>query len=272
MNPWQRLRHETRLVLTAVEFLTRIPIPKTDKFNPVWMSRCVRYFPWVGAMIGAFAASVWWVSQPAVPPLLAAALVFTATALLTGAFHEDGLSDYVDGMGGGQTREQTLTIMKDSRVGSFGALALVLVTLIKITALASMPIIQGVIALIVAHATARAFAVTVMARLPYARDNATSKIKPVAVGVKWFEVAIAWSPILIGFMCVLYFSTDWFNSPQLPIAMLAVLLSASLTTLYLAFQMSRRLGGYTGDALGAVEQCAEAAILITLSAWFSTRL
>jgi adenosylcobinamide-GDP ribazoletransferase len=271
MNPWQRLRFEARLWLTALEFLTRIPIPATAHFDPAWMSRCVRYFPWVGVLIGACGALVWWALQPMLSPWLAGALAFTATALITGAFHEDGLSDYVDGIGGGQTREQTLTIMKDSRVGSFGALALILVTLIKIAALTNLPIIDGVIALVFAHTTARACAVTVMAALPYARDDATSKVKPVAMGVTWAEVVVAWLPTvaLIAFTATL--ATACGLRSFTAFALLAAMLSAGIITTLLALQMKRRLGGYTGDALGAAEQCAEAVILVVCAAGLSVR-
>ncbi len=271
MNPWQRLRYEARLWLTALEFLTRIPIPAATQFDPAWMSRCVRYFPWVGVLIGACGALVWWALQPALSPWLAAALAFTTTALITGAFHEDGLSDYVDGIGGGQSREQTLAIMKDSRVGSFGALALILVTVIKIAALASLPMIDAILVLIFAHATARASAVTVMASLPYSRDDATSKVRSVAMGVTWAEVSVSWLPTvaLIAFAAASAAACGLSN--QAPIALLTATVSAGIITTLLALQMQRRLGGYTGDALGAVEQCAEAVILVVCAAWLSVR-
>ena len=274
MNPWQRLRYEARLWLTAVEFLTRIPIPAATQFDPAWMSRCVRYFSWVGVLIGGCAALVWWALQPALSSWLAAVLAFTASALITGAFHEDGLSDYVDGIGGGQSREHTLAIMKDSRVGSFGALALMLVTLVKIAALASVPMVDAVIALVFAHATARATAVTVMAALPYARDDATSKARPVAMGVTWLEVAVSWLPTialitLIALIAAL--AAQCGLSKQMPMALLTATLAAGIITTLLALQMKRRLGGYTGDALGAVEQCAEAVILVVCAAWLSVR-
>jgi adenosylcobinamide-GDP ribazoletransferase len=181
------------------------------------------------------------------------------------------LSDYVDGIGGGQTREQTLTIMKDSRVGSFGALALILVTVIKIAALASVPIMDGLLALIFSHATARACAVTVMALLPYARDDATSKVKPVAMGVTWAEVAVSWLPSVALIALAESVAAACGLSSQAPIALLTAMLAAGILTALLALQMKRRLGGYTGDALGAVEQCAEAVILVACAAWLSVR-
>jgi adenosylcobinamide-GDP ribazoletransferase len=214
---------------------------------------------------------VWWALQPMLSPWLAGALAFTATALITGAFHEDGLSDYVDGIGGGQTREQTLTIMKDSRVGSFGALALILVTVIKIAALASVPIMDGLLALIFSHATARACAVTVMALLPYARDDATSKVKPVAMGVTWAEVVVAWLPTVALITLTTVMATASGLRSFAAFALFAAMLLAGIITTLLALQMKRRLGGYTGDALGAVEQCAEAVILVVCAAGLSVR-
>ena len=271
MNPWRRLRYEARLWLTALEFLTRIPIPAAAHFDPAWMSRCVRYFPWVGVLIGGCAALVWWALQPALSPWLAAALAFTASALITGAFHEDGLSDYVDGMGGGQSREHTLAIMKDSRVGSFGALALTLVTVIKISALANLSLLAAMIALIFAHATARACAVSVMTALPYARDDATSKVKPLAIGVTGSEVAVAWlAPVALAALSAVIAAPCGLPR-EATVALLAATLAAGVVTAVLALQMKQRLGGYTGDALGAVEQCAEAVILVVCAAWLSVR-
>ncbi|MGB4060898.1 MAG: adenosylcobinamide-GDP ribazoletransferase, partial [Burkholderiaceae bacterium] len=119
--------HELRLALVAVQFLTRVPVPGWvgQGFQADWLNTCVRHFPLVGAGVGAFGAAVLWVVLGWWPPAVAAVLAVTATVWLTGAFHEDGLADTFDALGGCVPREKALAIMKDSRIGTYGAAALV---------------------------------------------------------------------------------------------------------------------------------------------------
>src|SRR5580698_6285072 len=99
------MRRQALLFLVAIQFLTRLPVPNLAGFQTSWLSESARFFPLVGALVGAIAACVWWVSALIFPPLVAVGLMMGATLLLTGAFHEDGLADVCDGFGGGTTRE-----------------------------------------------------------------------------------------------------------------------------------------------------------------------
>ena len=118
------MRREVALFLTAVQLLTRVPTPGIAGFQPDWVARSARYYPLVGALVGAVAALVLLGAARLWTGALPALLAVAGGVLLTGAFHEDGLADAADGLGGGATRERRLHIMKDSRIGSYGALAL----------------------------------------------------------------------------------------------------------------------------------------------------
>lgn len=240
------LRHEVRLVLTAVQFLTRCPVPGWVGHSPAQLDGSVRYFPLVGAGVGALGAAVFALASLGLPLPVAAVLSAAATVWATGAFHEDGLADMCDGLFGGWTREDALRIMKDSRIGSFGAAGLGLVLGCKVLATAALP----AAAIIAAHACSRFMAVCVMAALPYQRDSeAGAKAKPVAGGVSLPSLAVA---ALFGLLPLVLLG--WRAA--------AALLAAGMATVVLARWFRRRLGGYTGDCLGGTQQVAEVAVLL----------
>lgn len=241
---------QLRLFLTAVQFLTRCPVPAAVGHSPAQLDRSVRYFPLVGACVGLLGAGVFAAASLGLPLPVAATLSAAATVWATGAFHEDGLADMCDGLFGGWTRDDVLRIMKDSRIGSFGAAGLGLVLGCKILATTAVPWA----AIIAAHACSRFMAVCVMAALPYARDSEQgAKAKPVAAGVGQTELAIA---ALCGLAPLLLLG--WRALPTL-------LLAAGVTWV-MARWFRRRLGGYTGDCLGGTQQVAELAILLA-AAW-----
>jgi adenosylcobinamide-GDP ribazoletransferase len=245
-----------RLVVCAAQFLTRLPTPALADFEPDWINRSARYFPLVGQIVGVVCAGVWLAAGRLWPGAPAAALAVGAGVLVTGAFHEDGLADTADGLGGGQTRERRLAIMKDSRIGSFGALALGLATGLRILLLAGLSPWRGALALIAAHGGARSAAVIIMASTPYAGDPEAAKIKPAPQGVRWPEAAFAlvtgvWPAVFLG----------------APRAALALGLAAAATAA-MALTARRLIGGVTGDVLGAVEQLAEVGLLMGAAAGF----
>lgn len=263
-----RLLHELRLLAVALQFLTRWPVRlpggNSLAWDERWLTDCVRQFPAVGVLIGAAVGLVLWGASRLWPPAIAAVLAVALGAWWTGAFHEDGLADTFDGLGGSAPRERALEIMKDSRIGSYGAMALVLVTAARITALAALmagPRAAPLQALLLAlaactwtHALARWVSVAVMAGLPYAGDEAHAKAKPLARGVPVRQVLLAGL---------------WLLPLALAVALVgggAVLAFTVLAAVMVAIGMRRwlrqRLGGYTGDTLGAAEQLAEAAILL----------
>ncbi len=235
---------QLRLLLTAVQFMTRLPVPGWVGHGPGQLDRAARYFPVVGLLVGGVGAAVLAVARGGLPPLVAAGLAVAATVALTGALHEDGLADTVDGLLGGWTRDDALRIMKDSRIGAFGAVALVLALGLKAAAMAGLP----PAALVASSAASRLAPVCVMAMLPYARlGQADARSAPVAAGPGGLTVAAlcGLAPLLL------------LGLRALPALLLAAALVAGLAAWF-----RRRLGGYTGDCLGAVQQATELGILL----------
>lgn len=265
-----RLLHELRLLAVATQFLTRwpvrLPAGATATWDERWLTDCVRHFPAVGALLGAAVGLVLWAASLLWPPAIAAVLAVALGTWWTGAFHEDGLADTFDALGGNVRRERALVIMKDSRIGSYGAMALVLVTGARIAALAavvavpqaspSQGLVHAVAACVWTHALARWVSVAVMAGMPYAGDEEHAKAKPLARGVPYGQTLAAglWLMPLL----VMSGTTVDGGLPVLAITLLA----AGLVALGLRRWLRRRLGGYTGDTLGAAEQLAETVILL----------
>ena len=270
------MKHELRLFFVALQFLTRVPVPRWVGFEPAWLQGCLRHFPLVGACIGAWAAAVLWAALQLWPPAVAAVISTLATVWLTGAFHEDGLADTFDALGGAASRERALEIMKDSRIGSYGAVALVLLLLLKVSVLAALagavgPLQAGV-ALVWAHAVSRAAPVWLVARLRYAGDAEHAKAKPLATQITRAGTAVAgvWVVLISAAAAVLMSALGTTSLRAVPLAPLAVplaLLAVALATWACARWLRRRLGGFTGDTLGATQQLAEAAALL---AWLAT--
>ncbi|MFT3816126.1 MAG: adenosylcobinamide-GDP ribazoletransferase [Rubrivivax sp.] len=258
------LQHELRLFFVALQFLTRLPVPRWVGYDAAWLNRSVRHFPLVGALVGAAGGAVAWGAQLAWPPLVAATLAVAATLWLTAAFHEDGLADTFDALLGAAPREQALAIMKDSRIGSYGAAALVLTLLLRVLLLAGLlarhPVL-AVAACIAAHAAGRAGAAVLMALLPYAGDEAHAKAKPLARELRWADAAVA---VAIGAAA---FAPLAMAAPAAaPSIMAAVAAALVALVLLLRSWLRRRLGGYTGDTLGAAEQLGEIVVLLACSA------
>ncbi|MFM7444347.1 MAG: adenosylcobinamide-GDP ribazoletransferase [Tabrizicola sp.] len=241
-----RLPHD---LMSAFALLSRLPLPnhRGTGAASAWA------WPLVGAVLGAICAALalglQWLG---VTPGVSAALVLALGAMLTGGLHEDGLSDTADGLFGGWTRERRLEIMKDSRVGSYGVLALVLVMLARWSALTALLVHGGYVpALIAAGALSRAPMALIMALLPNARgtglSHATGRPSPATA-----MVGLALAVVLAGVL------TGWGAVPMV--------FAALGVTLWLAFTALRRIGGQTGDILGASQQLAEVACIAVLSA------
>ena len=168
MNP--RPADEAAALLLALRFLTRLPVGGAV-FTPARMAAATGYLPAAGMLIGLFAAAVFLAAHRVFPPVVALLLATAATSLLTGALHEDGLADTADGLGGGATRERALEIMRDGRIGAYGALALGLTLALRVAALAAMPVGLAATALVAGHGASRASAVLVIATSRYARPD-----------------------------------------------------------------------------------------------------
>lgn len=239
------IQGQLRLLLTAVQFLTRLPVPAWVGHGPEQLDRAARYYPLVGVGVGLVGAAAFGVASTGLPSPVAALLAVGAMMALTGALHEDGLADTCDGLFGAAGRDDALRIMRDSRLGTYGAAALTLALGLRVTAIAVLP--DAGAALVAAHAGSRLLMVGVLARLPYAR--ADGKAAAVAGGVGPSELAIA---VLCGVLPLLLLGVR---------AGPALLLAGGLAW-GMARWFRRRLGGYTGDGLGAVQQVTELAILL----------
>jgi len=251
-----RAAHELRLFFIALQFLTRVPAPRWVGFEPDWLNQSARHFPLAGLVIGAVAALVLWAAMLLLPPAVAVGLSMAATVLLTGGFHEDGLADTADALGGAVSRERALEIMKDSRIGSYGALALVLVLGLKAAVLGAMLPALAVPALLLAHTASRAAAVVLIGVLPYAGDLAHAKAKPLARRVSKAGVAVA-----IGWVALLSTALVATLPARAPLVATGLALLA-VGTFWSVRWLRRRLGGYTGDALGATQQVTELLLLL----------
>jgi adenosylcobinamide-GDP ribazoletransferase len=240
----------------ATGLLTRVPMPHPDGAMPAGLARAQRAFPLVGALIGLIVGLVdRSLLAIGIPPLAAAALALGASAMLTGALHEDGLADVGDGFGGGRDRAAKLSIMRDSRLGTYGAMVLLVGFSARLSALASLPGASIVPGLVVAHALARAAIPVLAVSMPFARDDGLGKSagRPEPASAVT-AVIIA---VVIAFLCL---------SAKEALLAVAVTVGGATTMAVLAW---RQIGGVTGDVFGAAEQVAEAMVLIMLAARLS---
>ena len=250
--------HQLRLFFIALQFFTRLPIPRWVGFDAAWLNHASRYFPLVGLVVGAIAAGVYAAAALVLPAPVAAVLSTAATIYITGAFHEDGFADACDGLGGGMTRERALEIMKDSRVGAYGAIGIVCMLIAKCTALAFLPPASAIAALLLAHPLSRLAATSLIWTMEYAR--AEGKAKPLAQRMSAGEFSIATATVLLPAATLVV------HGALSAAACAGAVLAASLAALWLARKFERRLGGYTGDCLGAVQQLSEVAIYLAVLA------
>lgn len=241
------LTREAARVLSAVQFLTRLPVP-----DPGWeegrMRHAARYFALVGAGVGLLAALVWLVAGVVLPAPVAAGLALATAIALTGALHEDGLADTADGLGA-TTRERALEIMRDSRIGAYACLTLVLTLGLRWAALAALSPGAGALALVLAASTGRGMMVAAAALSEPARTDGLGA---------GFRVAPADLPLALAVPGLLSIACGWGG-------VLALLLGA-LAAALIVRQLIARLGGYTGDGLGAVAALSETAVLLVLAA------
>lgn len=265
MSAWRRLKHEWTLLLVAMQFLTRLPVPAFTHYEPDWLHQSSRHFPAVGLIVGLLCAGVFWLTSIGFNPLVGAVISTVFGIRLTGAFHEDGLADTCDGLGGGLTRKRTLEIMKDSRLGTYGVLGLVSALLIKISLLATMPIPVAVVALIIAHSASRLLCISLIALLPYGGDTRHAKAKPMAQQLTPIQALFASGWVVLGLVLIGLIFPDAIKQIIIWQGLLALAL-ALIATDYMRRLLRRRLQGYTGDGLGATQQLSEVAIYAGLAA------
>ena len=270
-----------REFLLAVQFFTRIPITGSLAawvgFSPTMLRASAGHFPGVGVLVGAVAAAVYALLVALVPDtaftsLVAAALSTVTTVLLTGGFHEDGLADVADGLGGSYDKDRALEIMKDSRVGAFGAMALVLVLLAKVALVALLGSVDGApegfdaapfkgwyvcSALFAGHVVSRTLPLLLIYWLPHVGDVAASKSKPLAdqISLNSLFIAFAWCFMAIALILWAQAATD----------LIVACSFAFIALLWMHRLFKRRLQGFTGDCLGATQQVCEIAFYLGLA-------
>lgn len=239
---------EAALYLSAQQFLTRLPGPGWIGWADDRLARAAKWFPVVGVVLGVIAGLILVGAAQVLPAYVAAGLAITSLLFLTGGLHEDGLADCCDGLGGGATRARALEIMRDSRIGAYGAMAVVMSIGLRWAALAEMDVWTGFAALVIALTAGRAAMVMMLWSGVYARDEGAAA--SAAAGVTGREAVLAMALAIaigvgLGGM----------------IGGLAVLAALILAQLWL-MRLTARLGGYTGDGLGAAEQIAQIAVLL----------
>ncbi|RQO47602.1 adenosylcobinamide-GDP ribazoletransferase [Variovorax sp. KBW07] len=258
-----------RHFLLALQFFTRVPVTgglaNWVGFSPQMLRASAAHLPGIGWLVGCVAALVF-VGVGAglagvAGALVAAVLSTVVTVMLTGAFHEDGLADVADGLGGSANRERALEIMKDSRIGAFGAVALVLALGLKFALLATLAqrgLTVAAVSVVGAHVLSRLAPLFLIRCLPYVGDSGASKAKPLADAISGGALAIGvvWS---VPAVALLLYAHDVAHVVG---ALVAVVLAAG----WMARLFVRRLQGFTGDGLGATQQVCELAVYLAL-AW-----
>lgn len=259
------MKTELRIFFTALMFYTQLPCPKWVGYSPELLNKSTRYFPLIGWVVGGISFLAYYLSLFLFSNNLAVCFSMAAGVLVTGAFHEDGLADGFDGFGGGWTKSKILDIMKDSRLGTYGAVALIFLFAIKFLALSELfqksigeNLYFTALVFISYHALSRFTAIHITFTSDYSRDDQTSKSKPIAKKSSWKEILGVYffglSPLFL--LC----SFSWL--------FLLVLLPLALLYLFSQRYFNKWIDGYTGDCLGAVEQLSEIAILLTyLALW-----
>ena len=242
------MRKEIRIFFTAVMFLTRLPVPKSTDHSAAFMQQAPRYFPAVGWIVGGLSALAFWLFSRCVSPDIGILASMITGLLVTGCLHEDGFADVCDGMGGGWTKEKILVIMKDSRIGAYGAIGLIAILATKFLLLKELPFL--IPAIVAAHSVSRLMPVLVMKTGVYASDPDRSKTAPLAgPSVSPASMAVAILLALAPFLLL-----PWHFS--------AVILPALAVTYGMYRWFFKWIGGYTGDCLGAIQQVSEITVYL----------
>ncbi|MEY8200737.1 MAG: adenosylcobinamide-GDP ribazoletransferase [Colwellia sp.] len=246
---------QLNLFYLALSFFTRLPVPKTMLYSEALLNKANRYFSLVGLVTGLFLALSYSCFSFFLPVNISILLTMVISLLLTGAFHEDGLADMADGIGGAFTTEKRLIIMKDSRIGTYGAVTLVMAFLLKFTLLVNLAEQDSnhlLLAIILAEALSRAVAGSLISFMPYVSDIEHSKSKPLAQAQSSLELTLL---LLIGLSPILFYSSEIIFSLLIVLVLFRWLFKQWLMA---------KIGGFTGDCLGAGQQLSELVIYLTL--------
>lgn len=244
------MKQQFNLFFLALGFFSRIPMPAWIDYSPENLNRASRYFTLVGWLLGGLVAMVFLAVDYLFSNSISLWLAMVFSLLLTGAFHEDGLADTADGFGGAFVREKKISIMKDSRIGTYGAVALVMALLGKYLLLIENTYIA--LSIFIAYPLSRAVAASLVFDMRYVADDDGSKSKPLANNQSKTDLVI----LLV--TCLPIFFLLYWQKALLVIATLIIVRYAA------KFYFQKQIGGYTGDCLGAAQQMSELAIYAVL--------
>lgn len=239
------MKNQLRILFTSIMFYTRIPVPKWTGYSKDNLNKATGYFPFVGVLVGVIGGGVYCGSQYLLPVHISVLLCMVATIIITGAFHEDAISDFFDGFGGGYSKEQILTIMKDSRIGNYGAIALIMTLLSRFILLSDIEPMKFFFVFVAGNTLSRLNVVFLIFSSEYVRNDETAKSKPVGEkhggGTLMLAIVSGLIPMIL-----------------IPLLSTAFIIPALLVTLLIfRWYIHKTLGGYTGDVLGAFQQISE---------------
>jgi adenosylcobinamide-GDP ribazoletransferase len=258
------MKKELHIFFTSLMFYTRIPCPKNIDHNPDYLNKATRYFPLIGWIVGSISFLAFYLCSLFLSTETAVIFALIVSVLTTGAFHEDGFADVCDGFGGGWTKEKILIIMKDSAIGAYGAIGLVLLFLLKFKLLSesvslfkgdnSIAIFSVFLLFVSAHALSRLAAISIIFTHEYSRDDASSKSKPIAKNHTWKEI---FGSFFFGLFPLLVFSYFQYK-------FLLALIPVFIMRYFLARYFQKWIDGYTGDCLGATQQVCEVVYYLSI--------
>jgi len=229
----------------AITFFTRIPVWRVMSIPEENYARIIGFWPLTGWITGGITAAAWLGFSMIFPPVLAIILAFVVRILLTGGFHEDGLGDFFDGFGGGSTKTDVLRIMKDSQVGSYALIGMIVYYLLLVNTLLAIPGELVITVIFVADPLSKLLTAVMINYLPYARTQSESKSKTLFNKLTPGKFVLA---CLSGFIPLFLFLdlSLWFSA-LLPFCLV----------FFLFFYVKKRIGGYTGDICGATALLCE---------------
>ncbi|REA60617.1 adenosylcobinamide-GDP ribazoletransferase [Dyadobacter luteus] len=257
------MKKQLSLFFIALQFYTRLPIPSWVTYSQDSLSKATRFLPLIGWITGMVNGVIWFVGYYLLNVEIGLLLSMIVSVLMTGAFHEDGFADVCDGFGGGWTKEKILEIMKDSRLGTYGASGLIFMLAFKYLLLQHLATFNNIdfytltVVFIAGHSLSRFMAATVIFTQSYARDTEDSKAKPVAVATHRNTFVIAGVLTIIPLLALVYI----LQQPEL----LLVLPVLYVVTIRMSSYFKKWIGGYTGDCLGAVQQVTEVVFYLFLA-------
>ena len=239
------MKKELKILFTAITFYTRLPCYRLGSYTPEYLSKTTKYLPFIGWIVGGISAVIFILLIRILPLTISMLLSMISTVIITGAFHEDAFADSCDGFGGGSSKEQILTIMKDSRVGTYAVVGLIFMLGLKFLTLIAIPYKILPFVLVAGHSVSRYAAATVLLTHKYAReDDKAAKTSVISQKLSISDFLVA---TFFGIVPIFLLGYKF----------LVILIPIFLIRILIGYYLNKRIQGYTGDSLGAVQQITE---------------